>query len=639
MSAISAIYYRNQCSDDVRTHLESDLIKLNKGMDHHGKDGSGIWLGQPCGLAQQVTHYHGQPWKESRPYYDTEQQVSIVSHCRLFNQRELKKQLGLPLTLDIHDHQLILKAYAKWNLECPNSLVGEFSILIWDEKCKQLLAIVDHFNARSLYYYMDHYKIVFASELKALHCLHTIPREPNLNKIVRNDWLKFQAEAGETSFANIYFLPAAHRMVISSSKHVLCQYWRPTLNDPISFSSNEELREAFQEKFGDAIEATTNSHLPVCLQLSGGLDSSSIAMMYAKLKANGSKPLVCFSNVLSSSATKPNHDEKEYLDLIQSNQLIKEPIIDEWRGPFDSVDKFSEDLCTSAQYYQHYAINDAARRYGAKIILHGTMGEITSSYSGYEYLAELFYQGRYLNLFKEIYQYKKNSNQSTCRIFLKHVLNPIRPQWLKRPSSLNGRAKLLAYSLIRPNFIAEVISEDQLSAMTEQFLQAGQHFTKDARYNAFTQLDWFLQHASHVFNQFSDAPKSAVYLSNPYFDKRFVEFCLRIPNHYRFQNGYPRSIIRIGMQNLLPKKIVTRLSKTPFLPDYSDRYYRQLDIAKTTIHALSNHPLVQQVIDINKLQQLMEASSSSKSPDAHLNFLNFLVIPRTIYLAKFLSSF
>jgi hypothetical protein len=215
----------------------------------------------------------------------------------------------------------------------------------------------------------------------------------------------------------------------------------------------------------------------------------------------------------------------------------------------------------------------------------------------------------------------------------------MRPQWLKKPTSLNSRAKLLAYSLIRPSFIAEVIPEDQLQAMTEQFLRVGQHSTKDARHNAYTQLNWFLQHASNVFNQFSDAPKSAVYLSNPYFDKRFVEFCLHIPNQYRFQNGYPRSIIRIGMQNVLPKKILTRLSKTPFLPDYSVRYYRQLSIAKNTIQALSSHPLVQQVIDVNKLQQLMEASSSSKSPDAHLNFLNFLVIPRAIYLAKFLSSF
>jgi asparagine synthase (glutamine-hydrolysing) len=639
MSAISAIYYRNQCSDDVRTHLESDLIKLNEGMVHHGKDGSGIWLGQQCGLAQQITHYHGQPWGETRPYYEAEQQVSIVAHGRLFNQSELKKQLQLPLTLDIHDHQLILKAYLKWNLECPNYLVGEFSILLWDEKCKQLLAIVDHFNSRSLYYYMDHYKIVFASELKALHCLHTIPRELNLNKIARNDWLKFQAEAGETSFSNIYFLPAAHRLVIGASKHLLYQYWQPTLNDPLAFSSNEELCETFQEQFAEAIRATTNSHLPVCLQLSGGLDSSSIAMMYAKLNAKESKPLICFSNVLPSSETKPNNDEKEYLDLIQSNQLVKEPIIDEWRGPFDSLDKFSENLCTSAQYYQHYAINDAARRYGAKIILHGTMGEITSSYSGHEYLAELFYQGRYLNLFKEIFQYKKHSNQSAYRIFFNHVLNPMRPQWLKKPTSLNSRAKLLAYSLIRPSFIAEVIPEDQLQAMTEQFLRVGQHSTKDARHNAYTQLNWFLQHASNVFNQFSDAPKSAVYLSNPYFDKRFVEFCLHIPNQYRFQNGYPRSIIRIGMQNVLPKKILTRLSKTPFLPDYSVRYYRQLSIAKNTIQALSSHPLVQQVIDVNKLQQLMEASSSSKSPDAHLNFLNFLVIPRAIYLAKFLSSF
>jgi|GEM_PF-3865650 len=98
-------------------------------------------------------------------------------------------------------------------------------------------------------------------------------------------------------------------------------------------------------------------------------------------------------------------------------------------------------------------------------------------------------------------------------------------------------------------------------------------------------------------------------------------------------------MIRLGMKDVLPEKIRWRICKEPFLPDYHDRYNKQLPQARAIVDELSTHPLVQDIINIKQLKQCLAHPSTSNRLDTQANFMNFLVIPRMIYLAKFLSSF
>ena len=624
MFAFAAVFYRNA---DIGNFLHKELLNLNQAMTEIRSSSPEMWFDKKCGLIQQNIHFLSL-MPNAKPFWDPSYQVAIIGNCRLLNQNELRNKLGLSCNRNFNDFELIFQAYLKWGVDLPEYLLGEFSVVIWDAKCARLFAMTDHFNTRPIFYYLDDKRVVISSSIKVLARLRSIPRAPNFDKIARNDWLKFQAIPGETSFADIYFVPAAHRFVINSNKSTLQQYWHPELKSQIKYRKDSEFREAFQTNFGQAIESITNSHLQVGIQLSGGLDSSSIALMFTHRNSDKAKPLFCFSNI--------SVEEKEYLDLIQHPLLVKEEVNYEWRGPFDNNEQFYDTLQISAQHYQHQAIRDAASRHGINCLLHGTLGEITSSYLGYERLIELFYQGRWISLLKELKQHKNITNRKAYKVFLGQVLSSLQQNNLIKRSNLSSHQLLLHNSLIRPDFIAKQITIEKLEKMREDFLKTGQRISNNARYNAYNQLNSFLRHASHIFNQQNDDMEHPIYLSNPYFDKRFVEFCLQVPNEYRFKSGYPRSMIRIGMQDILPQKIQTRLSKTPFLPDYSDRYYRQLPIAKQTIQNLSTNPLVQEIIDVKKLQQMMEISPTSHMRD---DFVNFLIIPRTIYLAKFLASF
>ena len=125
MSAIGAIYACHQ-----HVILESDLLQLNQAMHHHGQNGSGIWFDHQCGLTQQHTKLTVESLHETMPYYDALHQITVVTHCRLFNHKELRDQL---VTSNNHagEAELIIRAYLKWGISFVRYLIGEFSLILW----------------------------------------------------------------------------------------------------------------------------------------------------------------------------------------------------------------------------------------------------------------------------------------------------------------------------------------------------------------------------------------------------------------------------------------------------------------------------------------------------------------------------
>jgi len=304
------------------------------------------------------------------------------------------------------------------------------------------------------------------------------------------------------------------------------------------------------------------------------------------------------------------------------------------------MDMFAKNLQFNPQHYQYCATRTAARSSGAKFILHGTLGELTTSYYGHEQLVNLFCSGQWITLCREILAHKKIYSRSFHRIFAGNVLLPLLPRsWQTRLKPQNNSLKILNNSLIKRDFIDSQIGAAQLTQIIHASSKLGNNQSINPRKNSLATVQWFLQHCGTTFSDLSTTSETAVYASNPYFDKRLIEFCLNVPNEYRFRKGYTRGIIRFGTKDLMPEKIRWRTSKEPFLPDYPDRYNKQLSQARAIVNELSQNPLVQEVIDVKQLQELLVHSSTSNRLCTQADFINFLVIPRMIYLAKFLSSF
>lgn len=625
MGAIGAMF-----SFKSKTIDAAALTALKNGMGYHSKDSGHDGGTQECGLAQSGTP----------PYFDAIKHIGIAANARLFNRAELTQALAGPGPTPITDTQLILLAYLKWDLEFVSHLVGEFRLALWDMKLRRLVVAVDHFNARPLYYFYNQDILVISSVMSALHGLDEIAREPNLGVIARHDFKRFLYEPGETCFKDIQFLAPAHLLIAEATGMKIKPYWRPTLGEPLLFRREADFQEAFESHFAAAVRATLDPDKPTCLLLSGGLDSSAIALMAAQVMRPHQHPLICLSNGLPSDSNTGLVDEQEYIDLIQSPHFVKETVSDGWRGPFDHLDFCARQLCTNSQHYQHHALNAAARRHNASVLLHGTLAELTTSYSGYEYLSELLHHLRWLKLAGELWAHRKVYRASFSSL-VGLVMHPRMLRAWPKKSQNPARQYLLTNSFIRKEFVVEQLKPEEREAIEQQFLQPSGLPTLDARHNCLAQLERHLRHTSLLFTHMEDGVDTALHFSNPYFDKRLVEFCLNIPNQYRFRDGYPRSIIRIGMQKYLPNSIRYRTTKSPFLPDYHVRYNRQIKKARAAVEALQNHPLVRAVVDIPRLLAALDRPSSLTFTDTktETNFMNYHGVPQAVYLAVFLSSF
>jgi asparagine synthase (glutamine-hydrolysing) len=80
-----------------------------------------------------------------------------------------------------------------------------------------------------------------------------------------------------TAYEGIKRLPAAHFIITKQEETYVRQYWFLDPTREIRLNSNEEYADAFRKIFTEAVRCRLRSAFPVGAEVSGGLDSSSVA--------------------------------------------------------------------------------------------------------------------------------------------------------------------------------------------------------------------------------------------------------------------------------------------------------------------------------------------------------------------------
>ena len=90
----------------------------------------------------------------------------------IFNASELSAELGG----ECSDSELVLRAYKRWGNSFLERLNGTFALAIWDGPARTLLLARDRIGEKTLFYFRDGARVVFASEIKAILADKTIAR-------------------------------------------------------------------------------------------------------------------------------------------------------------------------------------------------------------------------------------------------------------------------------------------------------------------------------------------------------------------------------------------------------------------------------------------------------------------------------
>ncbi len=203
----------------------------------------------------------------------------LASSCRLDNRTELAKKLNLSDSLN--DREYLLAAYLAYGENCTRHLLGDFSFAIWDSQEQTLFMAKDHLGIRPLFYYRDKENFLFSTSVHSLKTL--IKPELNLTYIAK-ELKNYPQEVEDTFFTNIHRFPPAHSALFSlkSKQLTFKRYWELNSIDISGFSTEAALYTELNRRFTEAVMCRTRTTKNIGCQLSGGMDSSAIAVILSR---------------------------------------------------------------------------------------------------------------------------------------------------------------------------------------------------------------------------------------------------------------------------------------------------------------------------------------------------------------------
>lgn len=255
--------------------------RMTRALDHRGPDDRNILELDGCILGHtRLSIVDIEGGSQPMMLHRRNGNVAVAFNGEIYGYKSLRSQYH-DFTFQTHsDTEVLLAAYQTHGQRMLDHIPGMFAFSIWDENRKQLFCARDRFGEKPLYYARGRNgEFVFCSEIPALLASGLI--DVSIDRNALSHYLRFLYTAGErTIFREIRALLPAHSLAVSNGEVDIRRYWSsPSLQPDISL---DDAAEEFRHLMQSAVDRQLVADVPVGVFLSGGLDSSSIAMLAAR---------------------------------------------------------------------------------------------------------------------------------------------------------------------------------------------------------------------------------------------------------------------------------------------------------------------------------------------------------------------
>ena len=366
--------------DLTRTIPPGAVERMVRTLNHRGPDEEGTVNVPGVALAMRrlaiVDVSGGQ-----QPFSNEDGTIHMVANGEIYNFESVKAELiarGHRFRSRA-DVEVIVHAYEEWGAEFVRRLHGMFALAVWDSRTRTLVAARDRAGEKPLYYTVTSEGLLLASEIKALLARPDVSRELDLEAL--DQFLTYEyVIAPRTIFSSIRKLPAAHYLLYRNNDISVHRYW-DAADVQVRAWSDDDASAALREALGQAVRSQMMADVPVGVFLSGGIDSSAIAVLMQKETAG--------QRVRSFSM---GFDDGSYNELPYAREIAALCGTDHIEGMvtpdvgrlFDRLVVHLDEPFADVSLFPTFLVSQMAREH-VKVVLSGDGGdELFGGYDAYE---------------------------------------------------------------------------------------------------------------------------------------------------------------------------------------------------------------------------------------------------------------
>lgn len=283
---------------DGRPAGRHDLDRVANAVRAHGPDRSDVMVLGDVGLVHVLMRITPEDRSDRQPWRGRSGAV-ITADVRLDNRDDVLARIGVtaPDAVAWPDAQVLLAAWEKFGDDVWRSLRGPFAAAIWDPRARTLRLVRDHLGLNVVTWHRGAHFFAFATMPKGLFALPDVPRELNEEKFA--DFLVLNhADHATTMYKKIFRVLPAHMMIVKPEGTIEQRcYWSPTDIRPVRLASDQAYADGLRECLDRAVRRQLRSAHPIGCYLSGGLDSSSVAVLAARALGEKDQRLAAFTQV------------------------------------------------------------------------------------------------------------------------------------------------------------------------------------------------------------------------------------------------------------------------------------------------------------------------------------------------------
>ncbi|MGA8226834.1 MAG: asparagine synthase (glutamine-hydrolyzing) [Xanthobacteraceae bacterium] len=531
-----------------------------------------------------------------QPALTPDRSVALVFNGEIFNYRDLRRELadqGETFATN-SEIEVLLKLYQREGLAMAPRLNGQFAIAVVDLNRRRIALIRDPFGIRPLFWTRTGEGVVFASEVKAL-AAHPDVRLA-LDPVAVLQTLRFWTVAGDRSaFAGVHQVPAGHCLTLGpGGEEKLERYWTwpfPQQQDELRLRRDEDYFEAFRGQLDACIRRQSMADVEVGSYLSGGIDSTVLAVRAAQQMTGRLKT---YSVTFADEGYDESPAQSEVVEHYKFRHTAIRITDADVAAAFPDVVYHAEAPLFRTAPAPLYRLSERVRQDGIKVVMTGEGAD--EVLLGYDLFREVkirrFWERQPESqcrpqLFRRLYHYLpqfRNARYAGMVIdmYKGHLIAPQDAHYAMRIRWANGKAMENCLSKDMQQRYRDYDPVEDLA----RWLPPGYWDAPDIE--KAQQIEVALLLGNYLLSSQGDrmSMSHSVEGRYPYLDLEFVKFAASLPQNIKLRSLRDKYILRNAFRDDIPETVRTR-PKVAYQAPEMKAFFADETTASTTADILS----------------------------------------------------